>query len=171
MVNIAEPEMGNISKPEEQFRKAIVSALKELLEQKRLEKKCTEYFIMNDFLFDVAIFIKTPNNTVLRFFELKAYVAYRKGRVNISKGPQLDLLRQDDSNLNLADESVRWLLVDGTLNKGDKRFFIFDSIKAKKAVKNLENKEQAHYNLKVEDLRQCALTWGHFLEKIETFLL
>jgi len=56
--------------------------VKNLLDQKRIAGSLIEYFILEDFGLDIAVFMKWPNNHfTVRFFELKAFVGSSQGGV------------------------------------------------------------------------------------------
>ena len=122
MSNVQEPDIRQGFNPEETFREAVIETLRNLLEQKRIAGSLVEYFILQDFGLDIAVFMKWSNNRfTVRFFELKAFVGSRQGGVGFGnqqgKGPQVDILLLENTQLNLANQFIRWLLVDSTRPK------------------------------------------------------
>ncbi len=175
MSNVQEPDIRQGSNPEETFRKAVIEAIRNLLKQKRIDGSLVEYFILQNFGLDIAVFMKWwPNNRfTVRFFELKAFVGSRQGGVGFGnpqgKGPQVDILLLKNSQLNLANQFIRWLLVDGTMSKGSRRFVIFDNIKAKEAAMG-EVRRGKQNNFRINDLVSNAKNWNDFLKELEEFL-
>jgi len=58
MSNVQEPDIRQGFNPEERFRKAVIEALRNLLEQKRIAGSLVEHFILQDFGLDIAVFMK-----------------------------------------------------------------------------------------------------------------
>ena len=174
MSNVQEPNIRKGSHLEETFRKAVIEALENLLDQKRIAGSLVDYFILQDFGLDIAVFIKWPNNRfTVRFLELKAFVGSSQGGVKFGdqqgKGPQVDILLLKNSQLNLANQFIRWLLVDGTKAKGDRRFIIFDNIQAKNAAMGKVRRGKQN-NFRMKTLVNNATTWDNFLKELEDFL-
>jgi len=112
MSNVQEPNIRKGSHLEETFRKAVIEALENLLDQKRIAGSLVDYFILQDFGLDIAVFMKWPNNRfTVRFLELKAFVGSSQGGVKFGdqqgKGPQVDILLLKNSQLNLANQFIR----------------------------------------------------------------
>lgn len=174
MSNVQEPDIRQGFNPEETFREAVIEALRNLLEQKRIAGLLVEYFILQDLGLDIAVFMKWSNNRfAVRFFELKAYVGSRQGGVGFGnqqgKGSQVDILLLENSQLNLANQFIRWLLVDGTRPKGSSRFLIFDNIQAKNATMGGVRRGKQN-NFRINVLVNNATTWDNFLRELEDFL-
>ena len=174
MSNVQEPDIKQGFNPEETFREAVIEALRNILEQKRIAGSLVEYFILQDFGLDIAVFMKWSNNHfTVRFFELKAFVGSRQGRVGFGnqqgKGSQVDLLLLENSQLNLANQFIRWLLIDGTRPKGSSRFTIFDNIQARNAAMGGVRRGKQN-NFRINTLVNNATTWDNFLRELEDFL-
>jgi len=174
MSNVQEPDISQGSNPEKTFREAVIKALENLLNQKKTAGSLVEYFILQDFGLDIAVFMKWSNNRfTVRFFELKAFVGSRQSGVGFGnpqgKGSQVDILLRGNT-LNLANQFIRWLLVDGTKSNGSERFVIFDNIQAKNAaMSGVEIGKQN--NFRIETLVKNAITWDDFLQEVEKFLI
>ncbi|OAG27974.1 hypothetical protein [Thermodesulfatator autotrophicus] len=174
MSNVQEPDIEQGSKPEETFHKAVIKAVENLLEQKKVSGSLVNYFILQDFGLDIAVFMKWSNNRfTVRFFELKAFIGSRQGGVGFGnqqgKGSQVDILLLENSQLNLANQFIRWLLVDGTKPKGSSRFIIFDNIQAKNAAMGGVRRGKQN-NFRINTLVNNATTWDNFLKELEDFL-
>lgn len=74
-----------------------------------------------------------------------------------------------DQQLNLADQVIRWILVDGIKPKGTSRFAIFDNKQAKSAAMGGVSKGKQN-NLQVNKLMRSAITWDKLSEALEHFL-
>jgi len=175
MSNVQEPDIKQYSDPEGVFRKSIIEALRNFLGQKKAEGTLIEYFILQNFGLDIAVFMKwSDNRSTVRFFELKAFVGSRQGGVGFGdsrgRGPQVDLLLLKNSQLDLANKFIRWLLVIGTKPKGKDRFVIFDNIQAKNATMGGVKRGKQN-NFRISLLEKNAITWEKFLEKLEEFLV
>lgn len=106
------------------------------------------------------------------FFELKAFVGSRQGGGfgnQKGEGSQVDLLLLGNSQLSLANQFIRWLLVDGTRPKESSRFAIFDNNEAKNAAMG-DVRRGKQNNLRVNDLMKSAITWTQLIESIRTFI-
>jgi len=73
MSNMPEPDIKQVFDPEKTLRKAtIIEVLRHLLEQKRTAGSLIEYFILEDFGLDIAVFMKWSNNRfTVRFLSSK----------------------------------------------------------------------------------------------------
>ena len=175
MSKVQEPDIKKGYKPEETFRDAIVEAINNFLQEKIAAGSLKAYFILKNFGLDIAVFIEWPNNRFsVRFFELKAFVGSREGGVGFGnqqgKGSQVDILLLDDLQLNLANQFVWWLLVDGTKPKGESRYVIFDNKKARDiAMGGIGRGKQNNFSIK--GLENMFTTWDKFLENLNEFLL
>ena len=58
MSNVQEPDISQDSNPEKTFREAVIEALENLLNQKKAAGSLVEYFILQDFGLDIAVFMK-----------------------------------------------------------------------------------------------------------------
>jgi len=175
MSGVEEPDVEQAKQPEEIFRRAVIRVIKNILERKKEKNSLIEYFILQNFGLDIAVFMKwSDNRSTVRFFELKAFVGSRQGGVGFGdsrgRGPQVDLLLLKNSQLDLANKFIRWLLVIGTKPKGKDRFVIFDNIQAKNATMGGVKRGKQN-NFRISYLEKNAITWKKFLEKLEEFLV
>lgn len=84
MSNVQEPDIRKGSHLEETFRKAVIEALENLLDQKRIAGSLVDYFILQDFGLDIAVFMKWPNNRfTVRFWSSKLLWDQAKVELNL----------------------------------------------------------------------------------------
>jgi len=168
-----EPDIKKGGKPEGKFQKAIEGEINKMLAQKKSDGSLIEYFILENFGLDLAVFTRFDNHIAIRFFELKAFVGSRQRGVGFGnqrgQGSQVDLLLPENRQLSLADNFVRWILVDGTKPKGADRFAIFDNKQAKNAAMGGVSRGKQN-NLRVNNLMRNAITWDKLSKKLECFL-
>ena len=169
-----EPNIIQGSNPEDTFQAAVVKELKKFLEEKKINGTLEEYFILKNFGLDIAIFMKWSDGQVTaRFFEFKAFVGSRPDGVGFGnqkgEGVQVDLLLLGNSQLSLANQFIRWILVDGTRPRGLSRFAIFDNNEAKNAAMGGVSRGKQN-NLRVKYLMKNAITWTQLIESIKTFI-
>jgi len=174
MEYVQEPDIIQGSNPEDTFQEAIVGELRNFLAEKKANGTLAEYFILEKFGVDIAIFMRLPNgHFTVRFFELKAFVGSRQGGVGFGdqkgKGVQVDLLLLGNSQLSLANQFIRWVLMDGTRPRGSRRFAIFDNNEAKNAAMGNVRRGKQN-NLRVNDLMRNAITWSQLIESIRAFI-
>lgn len=171
MTYTQEPNIVQGSKPEDTFQKAITEEIKKILEKK--SQSLVEYFILPNFGLDVAVFMQWPDCSTARFFELKAFVGSRQGGVGFGnqhgEGLQVDLLLLGSSQLKLADQLIRWMLVDGTRPIGSRRFVIFNNDQAKNSAMGGVSRGKQN-NLRVNNLIANAITWDDLSAELESFL-
>jgi hypothetical protein len=86
------------------------------------------------------------------------------------EGAQVDLLLLGSSQLSLANQFIRWILVDGTRPKESSRFVIFDNKEAKNAVMGGVKRGKQN-NLRVNDSMKNPITWTQLIESIKTFII
>jgi hypothetical protein len=175
MSDIEEPDISRDSCPEGKFREAVINAIEKILEDKKEAGSLVEYFRLEDFGLDIAFFMEwSDNRSTVRFLELKAFVGSRKGGVGFGdaqgRGLQVDILYRENSQLELANRFIRWLLVDCTRNKGSERFVIFDNIQAEAAAMGGVGRRKQN-NFRINALIKNATTWDRFLKKLEEFLI
>ena len=161
MVHIEEPDVIKGYAPEETFHRAIKNEVEEILNCMKSNGSLSEYFILDKFGLDLAIFMKRfDSGSTVRFFELKAF-DLDKGGVGFGnrrgEGSQVDLLLLPEQQLILADEFIRWMLVDGTKPKGTRRYAIFSSREAKSATMGGVKRGKQN-NLRVNQLMRNAVT-------------
>lgn len=130
---------------------------------------------MESFGLDLAVVVKWPDgSSSFKLLELKAFVGSRQGGVGVGtssgQGSQIDLLMLDDEQLDLCDEFIRWIFVDGTEPEGTKRYAFFATSNAKNATMGtvLRGKQN---NLRVSDLRKNLISWNELLAQLEQFLI
>jgi hypothetical protein len=174
MEYVQEPDIIQGSNPEDTLQEAIVGELREFLAEKKSNGTLAEYFILEKFGLDIAIFIRLSNgHFTARFFELKAFVGSRQGGVGFGnqkgEGVQVDLLLLENSQLSSADQFIRWVLVDGTKPRGSRRFAIFDNNEAKNAAMGNVRRGKQN-NLRANDLMRNAITWPQLIENIRAFI-
>jgi len=175
MLDVQEPDIKQGSNPEKTFRESVIEALRDILDRKRTAGLLIDYFILQDFGLDIAVFMKWPDNSsTVRFFELKAFVGSRQGGVGFGnsqgKSPQVDILLLENSQLNIANQFILWLLVDGTKSNGSNRFVIFDNIQARNAAMGGVKRGKQN-NFRINTLINNATTWNNFLKELENFLI
>jgi len=173
MAYTQEPQIARGDKPEDSLQQAIIEEAKEILGQIKASHSIVEYIILPKFGLDIAFFIRWHDCSSIRFLELRAYTGSRPGGIGFGngkgEGTEVDLLRLDDSQINLADEFIRWILVDGTKPIGSKRFAIFNNSEAKNsAMGSVERGKQN--NLRVSTLMPNAITWDDLSRELEFFL-
>lgn len=170
-----EPNIAKGYDAESSFQRAIKEEIEKMLDQKRIEGTLIEYFILENFGLDIAVFIHWQDNRYsIRCFELKAFLGLRPDGVGFGNrqgvGLQVDLLILGVQKLNLADQFIRWILVDGTKLKGTDRFVIFDNIQAKNAAMGGVVARGKTNNFRVNQLIKKAISWNELSKEIESFL-
>lgn len=177
MAYTQEPDIPDIIKgcdPEVAFQRAIKKEIEKIIDQEKSDGSLIVYFILEKFGLDLAVFMKwSDKRSLIRFFELKAFVGSRQGGVGFGnqrgEGSQVDLLQLDDQQLTLADQFIRWILVDGTKPKGTDRFAIFDNKQAKNAAMSGVSRGKQN-NLRINELMKHAITWNKLSEELNIFL-
>lgn len=164
---IDEPDIQSNNRPEARLQKAVVCFLRETLSRGQ-----TPFELFEFFGFDIAIYF--PSLLQWKFIELKAYVGSRNGGVGVGNrfgvGTQIDFLMLDEGKLQKFNNSVKWILVNGTKPRGSKRFAFFDSIKAKNSImRNVERSKQN--NLHVNDFKDLFATWQDLCDSLKQFVL
>ena len=156
------------------FKDAIVEETEEILKQARLCHVLVEYFVLTEFGLDVAVFMQWPDRLLLRLLELKAFVGSRQGGVGFGNGKgegcQVDLLLLSNPRLHLADQHIRWILVDGTKPTGAKRFAILDNTRAKSEAMGGVSRGKQN-NLRISPLMTDALSWDDLSRQLQSFLM
>lgn len=174
MVHIQEPEIVKGYAPEETFRRAIKKEIEEILSRMKSDGSLIEYFILDKFGLDLAIFIKRFDGSyTVRLFEIKAFTGSRQGGVGFGnqsgEGSQVDLLLLPKEQMILADEFIRWILVDCTKPKGTPRYAIFSSREAKIAAMGGVKRGKQN-NLRVNELMRNAVPWDQLSNELKRFL-
>lgn len=177
MVYYHEPDVVKGKNPEKTFHSILREAVEETLRNSKERNLIEEYFVLDEFGLDIAVFIEPKGGSIIsKFLELKAFVGQRPSGVgfgnNKGLGTQIDLLLLDDSQLKLADRVIRWILVDGRKPKGTDRYFIFNSAIAREAVMGNVSRGKQN-NLNVNRLYELVfpMTWGELLRAVEEFLI
>jgi len=175
MTSIPEPDIETGLRPEETFQAAIKEGVRLALDQLISNGTLGQYFILEKFGLDIAVFLRWQDNSVsAKFLEMKAFVGSRQGGVGFGngkgEGPQVELLLLDSGKLGVADRFVRWVLVDGTKEKGIERYTIFDSNQARRSAMGQVTKGKQN-NLRVQELMRDAMTWNKLLNEIRVFLM
>ena len=139
VAHVPEPDILKGRNPEGVFQRAVLEEVNQILMDGKREGSLIDYFILEKFGLDLAVFMKhVENRTSLRLLELKAFVGSRQGGVGFGaqrgEGPQVDLLGLKGQQLGLADQFIRWIVVDGTKPSGTDRFAIFDNKGGKDAA-------------------------------------
>ena len=169
-----EPGIVKGRNPEGALRRAIGEEIRRILDQKKAEASLIEYFVLQNFGLDLAVFAKwADNRSSIRFLELKAFVGSRQGGVGLGnqrgEGSQIDLLLLGNQQLSMADQLIRWILVDGTAPKGGKRYALFDNKQAKNAATGGLRRGKQN-NLRVRELMRNAVSWDRLSEELDHFL-
>ena len=175
MAHTAEPHISQSSRdPHGTFRNAIVEETEEILKQAKLGRALVECFVLTEFGLDVAVFVHWPDRLSLRLLELKPYVGSRQGGVGFGNGKgegcQVDLLLLSNPRLHLADQYIRWILVDGTKPAGAKRFAILDNSRAKSEAMGGVSRGKQN-NLRINPLMTDALSWDDLSGQLQSFLM
>lgn len=137
MAYTKEPEIIQRFKPEGSLQEAIIEETREILERGKLGHSLVEYIILPEFGLDIAFFIQQHDRSSIYFLELKAYTGSRPGvgfGDGNGQGREVDLLLLQDSQLNVANRFIRWILVDGTKAIGSKRFVISNNSLARNSA-------------------------------------
>ncbi len=173
MAYIPEPTIEQSSEPHEILQGAIIEEIKKILEQKKVNQSLSEYFILPNFGLDVAAFMQWHDHSTVRILELKPFVGSRPGGVGFGnrqgKGSQVDLLLLGNSKLNLADQFIRWILVDGLKPMGSTRFVISNNKQAKNSSMGGVGRGKQN-NLRINTLMTDAITWDGLSSELESFL-
>ena len=167
---ITEPEY--FSK-EDEFRDFIEKIVYAILDDLKERNIITNYRILRDFGFDLAIFIDKSGLPVVKFLELKIYKGQRAGGVGFGnqrgEGPQVEVLMGGKDTLTLFNKFLRWLLFDALTPKGGERYIFFDNFVAKKCAMG-EVRKGKQNNFNINKLRKYAITWDELLDELNKFL-
>ena len=155
--------------PEEQFQRAILSVLTDIL-----NASGQQFILLKGFGLDIAVFIGRQSDAVARFIEVKAFGAQRMGGVGFGdgrgQGPQVDLLLPSHESLALLSGIVRWVYADATQPVGSCRYCLFTCETAKAAAMGgvVRGKQN---NLRISALRESLVDWSGLRTQIQEFLL
>src|SRR6266704_3083458 len=163
---IAEPA---VIAPEKVFEDAIVSLIHDIL-----RAAGRSYSIVPKFGLDIGMFISDDNGSYARFIEAKSYAAGRAGGVGFGngrgEGAQVTMLLCPESELEVIDKTVRWVLADATRESGQARYAFFDCRTAKAAAMAGVARGKQN-NLKVSHLSKNYMTWPKLVNALQAFVL
>jgi hypothetical protein len=168
-----EPDIIKGSHPEDSFRTGLLQEMLGMLSSLQQEEKIDEFFILPDFGFDLGIFVSREGTTRPVFFNLKMYMGAKPRAVEIGdqngSGAEMELLQLNTSRSAMASETFRWILVDITKPKGNRRYTIFTTDQAKEALMGGLNKKKQN-SIKLGSVMTFPLTWDELSEKVSSFL-
>ncbi len=175
MAFMPEPNiLPGIPNPEAILQEAVTGEVVKILERSKANQSLAEYFVLSGFGLDLAVFMQQNGHFTVRFLEFKAFVGSRQDGVGFGdrygKGSQVDLLLLGNTRLRLADQHIRWILVDGTKPFGTKRFAIFSNSCAKGEAMGGVSREKQN-NLRIKSLMTTAITWDDLSTEVESFVL
>jgi len=166
---IPEPEINKGEHPEASLQKAIVAEIQNIFAVENIK-----YILLENFGFDIGVFIQNSGKNYTRFIEIKTFVGSRIGGVGFGnskgEGPQVDLLLNSESDLAIVDSDILWLLGIGTRTKGSPRFALFNSTQAKNAAMGIVQREKQN-NLRINSFQDKLFTWEKAINAIRQFLL
>ena len=64
MSGVEEPDIEQAKQPEEIFRRAVIKIIKNILERKKEKNSLNEYFILQNFGLDIAVFMKWSDQSL-----------------------------------------------------------------------------------------------------------
>lgn len=158
-------------RPEAEFERTLCVVAKQILRAKGIQ-----FVAIPKFGLDIAFFIRGVGATEItsRIIEFKSFVGGRPGGVGfgtpLGSGPQVELLLQPPSDLEMLAPIIRWALVDATLPHGARRYVLLDSRSAKKTAMGEVEKGKQN-NFLVSALRQHMTEWSPFIADLEHFLV
>jgi len=168
-----EPDIIKGSHPEDSFRTGLLQELLGMLSSLQEEGKIDEFFIILDFGFDLGVFISRDGHTHSIFFNLKMYMGARPRVVEIGdqkgSGAEMELMQLNTSRSAMAAGTFRWVLVDITKPKGNRRYSIFTMDQAKEGLMGGINKKKQN-SIKLGSVMTFSLTWDELSGKISQFL-
>ncbi|HCR39034.1 MAG: hypothetical protein XE01_0975 [Synergistales bacterium 58_81] len=168
-----EPEIQKGAHPEESFRTGFLHEVLEVLSALQKDGRIDEFFLLPDFGFDLGVFIGREGQTRSVFFNLKMYMGAKPRVVEIGdqngSGPEIELLQLNTARSALAAESFRWILVDITKPRGNRRFSIFTTDQAKEGLMGGLNKKKQN-SIKLASVMTFPMTWDELSGKLTDFL-
>lgn len=154
--------------PEAEFERVVIEVAEGIL-----RASGTSFLVVPKFGVDVAFFIRGANGTTMKMLEFKCFAGARPGCVGFGTpqggGPQVELLRQAEADLETVTPVLRWALVDALLPIGSKRYALFDSVTAKAGAMG-EVKHGKQNNFRVAAFRPQMADWPVFVAAIQRFL-
>jgi hypothetical protein len=108
----------------------VVAAINAALNGSNQPQKLVAFSIVEYLGLDIAVFMQWADKvSTLKLIELKAFTGARPGGIGFdnNKGlrSQVDLLIQPSNKIVISDNLCRWILVDGTRNRGEARYAFF----------------------------------------------
>jgi len=168
-----EPEIQKGSHPEDSFRTGFLNEVLEILSRLQQEEKIDEFFLLPDFGFDLGVFLSKNGQTKTVFFNLKMYMGAKPRAVEIGdqngSGPEIELLQLNTARSALAAGAFRWILVDITKPRGNRRFSIFTTDQAKEGLMGGLNKKKQN-SIKLASVMTFSMTWDELSGKLASFL-
>lgn len=168
-----EPEIQKGSHPEDSFRTGFLNEVLEILSRLQQEEKIDEFFLLPDFGFDLGVFLSKKGQTKTVFFNLKMYMGAKPRAVEIGdqngSGPEIELLQLNTARSALAAGAFRWILVDITKPRGNRRFSIFTTDQAKEGLMGGLNKKKQN-SIKLASVMTFSMTWDELSGKLASFL-
>jgi hypothetical protein len=157
-----------IVSPESVFEREVVEAAEAILRARNMT-----FITIPQFGLDVAYFFKSEMGIKMKILEFKCYAGGRPGGVGFGtpkgQGPQVEILRNSESNIALLEPFIRWALVDALLPIGQKRYALFNSTIAKAGAMG-DVKPGKQNNFRVSAFLPYFLKWDEFLVSLEQFL-
>lgn len=158
--------------PESIFQAALVRVLERIAAPSSV--------LIESFGLDVALFLKSPSGTRVRFLEIKSFGGQRMGGVGFGnqrgKGPQVDMLHNDEFAIGLLDPCVRWvfgLKVDSRfrpLPRGTARYAILNCREAKAAAMGTVSRSKQN-NFRISALADRLIGWDQLVDELKCFVL
>ena len=168
-----EPEIQKGSRPEESFRSGFLHEVLEVLSALQQESRIDEFFLLPDFGFDLGVFLGKEGRTRSIFFNLKMYMGAKPRVVEIGdqsgSGSEVELLQLNTARSAMAAESFRWILVDITKPRGNRRYSIFTTDQAKEGLMGGLNKKKQN-SIKLASVMTFPMTWDELSGKLADFL-
>lgn len=168
-----EPDIVKGSHPEESFKIGLLQELLGILSSLQEAGMIDEFFILPDFGFDLAVFLSKEGETSSVYFNLKMYMGARPRAVEIGdqngSGSEMELMQLNTSRSAMAAGTFRWLLVDITKPKGNRRYSIFTTEQAKEGLMGGINKKKQN-SIKLGSVMTFSMTWDELSGKISAFL-
>lgn len=161
---------------EEDFKKEICEQIDQMLQHKKTKQIINEYFILKEFGLDIAVFVQRHGYSITRFFELKFYKKARTNAVGFGNGEgegrQVDLLLLEKNKLFIAEQSIRWILCNGTMDIDTERYVLFNNQQALNAVMGDGVQRGQQNNFNVNNLmNRNAINWCELSYRIENILI
>ena len=168
-----EPEILKGAHPEESFRTGILHEVLEVLSELQQGGMIDEFFLMPGFGFDLGVFLGREGRTRSVFFNLKMYMGAKPRVVEIGdqsgSWSEVELLQLNTARSTLAAESFRWVLVDITKTRGNRRYSLFTTDQAREGLMGGLNKKKQN-SIKLASVMTFPMTWDELSGKLADFL-